>query len=220
MLSILKSPITFWLKWVIDKISWKFKNPSLKLEYLAWCKNSKFGVNVSLLKNSIVKNSEIDNMTYVGANTNINNSKIGKFCSIGPGCRIGPGQHPTDTFVSTHPAFYSTNIYNRIGFADKQYFEEYKKIYIGNDVWLGANVIIVDGINIGDGAMVAAGAIVTKDVPPYAIVGGIPAKILKYRFEDEEIKFLLKEKWWNRDFSWMKNNQKLFLDIKSYIKNI
>lgn len=220
MLSILKSPFTLWLKWLIDKLLWKFKNPSLKLEYLAWCKNSYFGKNVSLLKNSIVKNSKIGSMTYVGAFTNINNCKTGKFCSIGPGCRIGPGQHPTDTIVSTHPAFYSTNVYNRIGFTDKQCFEEYIEIIIGNDVWIGANVIIVDGVNIGDGAMIAAGAVVTKDVAPYAIIGGIPAKVLKYRFDEENIDYLLKIKWWDRDFSWMKKNQKQFLDIESFKKNI
>ncbi|MFC2097905.1 CatB-related O-acetyltransferase, partial [Bacteroidota bacterium] len=125
-----------------------------------------------------------------------------------------------DNFVSTHPAFYSKQKQARITFAEKQYFEEYEKILIENDVWLGANVIIVDGVKIGNGAMIGAGAVVTKDVPPYAIMGGVPAKIIKYRFEKDKIDFLQKSEWWNKDIDWLKKNYQLFHNIQKFQNEI
>ncbi len=74
----------------------------------------------------------------------------------------------------------------------------FKRVKIGNDVWIGYGALIVGGVTIGDGACIGAGAIVTKDVPPYAIVGGVPAKVLKYRFPEQIIAKLLDEKWWNK----------------------
>jgi serine acetyltransferase len=84
---------------------------------------------------------------------------------------------------------------------------------IGNDVWIGANVTILDGIRIGDGAIVATNALVTKNVPPYAILGGVPAKQLKKRFTDEQIGFLLKLKWWDKREEWISEHAKYFNSI-------
>ena len=93
--------------------------------------------------------------------------------------------------------FYHTgNIFGKT-FAVKEAFERYKRLTIGNDVWIGANVYIKNGIVIGDGSVIAAGAVVVKDVPPYAIVGGVPAKIIRYRFPQDIIDGLLTIKWWN-----------------------
>jgi tetrahydrodipicolinate N-succinyltransferase len=78
---------------------------------------------------------------------------------------------------------------------------------------------LIDGVTIGDGAIIGAGAVVTKDVPPYAIVGGIPARLIKYRFEPDEIEFLLKLKWWDKDLEWIKNNSKLFNNIKKLMQS-
>ena len=89
--------------------------------------------------------------------------------------------------------------------------------HIGNDVWIGLNATILDGVTIGDGAIVAAGAVVTKDVPPYAVVGGVPAKIIKYRFTESQIDFLLKFRWWEKDRKWIQQNYKRFQDIESFI---
>ena len=77
---------------------------------------------------------------------------------------------------------------------------------IGNDVWIGNDVRIIGGITIGDGAIVGLGAVVTKDVPPYAVVGGVPAKIIRYRFEQDKIEELLRDKWWNKEEEWIKDN--------------
>jgi serine acetyltransferase len=98
-------------------------------------------------------------------------------------------------------------------------FKEYEHTTIGNDVWIGANAIIKSGIKIGDGAIVASGAVVTKDVAPYSIIGGVPAKHLKYRFSDSQILFLKSLKWWDKDLEWLKSNKALFTDIDEMIKS-
>lgn len=92
---------------------------------------------------------------------------------------------------------------------DKRYFCE-----IGNDVWIGSDVIILQGVKIGNGAIVASGAVVTKDVPDFAIVGGVPAKIIRYRFTKDEINFLNQLQWWNRQEKWIQNHALYFSDIK------
>jgi acetyltransferase-like isoleucine patch superfamily enzyme len=161
----------------------------------------------------ILQKVELGDFTYVANGSNIKNTNIGKFCSIGPDIKCGLGRHPAHTFVSTHPIFFSTLKQAQITFADKNYFEDYKNIEIGNDVWIGANAIILDGIKIHDGSIIAANSVVTKNVPPYAIVAGSPAKIVKYRFNEDEIQYLLQNKWWERDVSWIKDNFKLFHDI-------
>jgi chloramphenicol O-acetyltransferase type B len=161
--------------------------------------------NVHLLSNCIINNANIDSYSYVGKNSMVQNASIGKFCSISNDVFIGLGSHPTDYF-STSPIFYKKKNIIEIDLISQDYpFQEYENIKIGNDVWIGAKAIVLDGITIGHGAVVAANAVVTKDVPPYAIVGGVPAKILKYRFNDEKIKILLKSNWWDDDLIVIRN---------------
>lgn len=147
-------------------------------------------------KGTHIHGSKIGRHSYV-ASARIVNTTIGTFCSIGPGVKIGGlGIHPTDC-LSTHPAFYSTLMQSGKTFATTNLFEELKSNTVGNDVWIGARVLVLDGISIGDGAIVAAGAVVTKNVPPYSIVGGVPARLIRSRFGSAEIEFLLKWQWWN-----------------------
>ena len=132
----------------------------------------------------------------IGKNCIINNCSIGRFCAIAERTRIGIGKHPID-MVSTHTSFYSNNKITE-SFADGMYFEEYpKKTVIGHDVWIGFNSVIGGGIKIGDGAVIAYGSHVYKPVPSYAIVRGIPAQIIAYRFPQDIIEKLLEIKWWN-----------------------
>lgn len=175
--------------------------------------------------NSYITSSHIGYGSYLGAGTKISKAKIGKYTSIGPRINCVFGRHPSDTFVSTHPIFFSTNKQMGFSYTDVPLFEESApnrdeegkySILIGNDVWIGANVTLMDGISIGDGAIVASNALVNKDVPPYSIVGGVPAKVIKKRFTDEQIEFLLKLKWWDKPESWIKENAPLFVDIEKF----
>jgi acetyltransferase-like isoleucine patch superfamily enzyme len=151
--------------------------------------------------------------------------KIGRYSSIAPFVQCIMGRHPIySPFVSTSPAFYSLLKQNGGTFVTKQKYEEIifadnenkYSIIIGNDCWIGYGASIINGIKIGDGAVVLAHAVVTKDVMPYAIVGGVPAHILKYRYEQDEIDLLLKFKWWNKDITWIKNHIELFSDMEKF----
>ena len=174
---------------------------------------------------SHLHNCEIGKMTYLGSNCKILNAKIGRFCSFASGVKIIYGAHPTDTWISTHPAFYSKSNCCGVSYSSENLFEEYKytdpekkfMVTIGNDVWIGTDVKINGGVTIGDGAIVLAGAVVTKDVLPYSIVGGIPAKPVGSRFEEEDVDFLLKLKWWDKSPEWLAENAKYFNDI-NYLK--
>ncbi len=156
---------------------------------------------------------------------------IGKFSSIGSRCKFTNAMHPYKyPYVTTSSLFYSINGYKSPtgkSFAKKQTFEEFKyydmerKIVnkIGSDVWIGLDVNLIGGVEIGDGAVVLSRAVVTKDVPPYAIVGGIPAKVIGYRYDEETISFLQKIQWWNNSEEWFRENWKLLNsldDLKKY----
>lgn len=128
------------------------------------------------------------------------------------------GDHPTSQFVSTSPAFYFANSPVGMSYTDVDLFEENKKeVIIGNDVWIGQSVLIKPGVVIGDGAIIGAGAVVTKNVAPYAIVVGVPAQIIKYRFSDEQIKKLLNIKWWDKDKEWIEEKAYLFSDVDAFL---
>lgn len=178
--------------------------------------NCEIGHYITLYENVIIGESILGDFSYISSSTKIVNAHIGKFCSIGPDCLIGLGKHPSSHYVSTHPIFFSTSSPAQVSFSDKTYFVGHEKITIGNDVWIGARAIVLDGVIIGDGAIIAAGAVVTKNVPAYAVVGGIPAKVLKFRFSEKHIEFLLSVKWWDRDIHWLKDHHKLFLTINDF----
>jgi acetyltransferase-like isoleucine patch superfamily enzyme len=154
--------------------------------------------------------------SYIAKDTSLVDISIGKFCSIGNGIKNHLGNHPSRVFVSSHPAFYSPNAPTG-AFVEREYFEEFgKNVSIQNDVWIGAGALLMDGVTVGNGAIVAARSVVTKDVPPYAIVGGTPAKLIRYRFDEEEIELLEKSQWWNKDLSWIEKNVGLFHDVKKF----
>jgi acetyltransferase-like isoleucine patch superfamily enzyme len=145
-----------------------------------------------------IKHSSVGDYSYIGPSSDVSDTIIGKFCSISDNCRIGTASH-TLNHISTSPIFTlkkngtgSTWIKESIAHTN-----ETKKVKIGNDVWIATRVIIKDGISIGDVAIIGAGAVVVKDVPPYAVVGGVPAKVIKYRFNQDIIDRLLALQWWN-----------------------
>tara|TARA_Y100001933_G_scaffold251641_1_gene289595 strand:- start:1256 stop:1885 length:630 start_codon:yes stop_codon:yes gene_type:complete len=178
-------------------------------------------------RNSSIVASRIGYGSYIAEGTKISKAVIGRYCSIGPNVNCIFGKHPSTTFVSTHPSFFALKTPVGFTYADKQYFTEFAaphegnySITIGNDVWIGANVSLMDGVKIGDGAIVAANALVTKDVEPYSIVGGVPAKIIKKRFTDKEIAFLLQFKWWEKSKEWIANNASHFRNIEDFMEHL
>lgn len=157
---------------------------------------SKVSKKAKIYRQSKIYNSEVGDYSYIGPRSQIINAEIGKFCSVAFDCNIGLASH-TLSHISTSPIF--TECKNGTGYrwvkADK--YKNIKVVRLGNDVWVGTKSIIMSGVEIGDGAVIAAGAIVTKDIPAYAIVGGIPAKIIKYRFDLPIRELLQGKKWWN-----------------------
>ena len=193
--------------------------------------NCKFEGDNMLGRYVYLMGSSIGRGTYIAFNSTIYWTKIGRYCSIGDNVRIGLGNHPINENISTHPAFYknvkkscgftfhndNNDIFNSLRFvnSNKKYVVE-----IGNDVWIGANAMIMDGVKINDGAIIAGGAIVTKDVEPYSVIAGIPAKTIKYRFSDEYISILNDFKWWNMPIEWIKKNYYSFSNPKGFINKI
>lgn len=162
--------------------------------------------------------------SYIGANSSLS-ADIGRFTSIAGHVRTIIGRHAyTYPFATTSPCFFSLNPHNLqsgFTFATEQVFEEITNVdkhhnisvKIGNDCWIGEDVMLVGGVTVGNGAVILAGAVVTKDIPPYAIVCGVPARILRYRYDEKTIAFLQSIKWWNNSEEWFRTNWKLMCDI-------
>ncbi|MFM5751462.1 CatB-related O-acetyltransferase [Aeromonas veronii] len=175
----------------------------------------------------IAKNVSIGDYSYLGIRCIVDKGTvIGKFCSIGANCYLGPGSHPT-TWLSTHPFQY-----NQIHFPrDDEYKSIHRKklvpessLVIGSDVYIASGVTILKGVNIGHGAIIGANSTVTKDIPPYAIAVGSPAKVIRYRFEKHIIELLLKIKWWDLPLEVIRSiefdNIELAIDQLCMIKGI
>lgn len=162
--------------------------------------------------------------SYVGPYSKVS-AQIGRFTSIASYVCTVAGRHAYQApFATTCPMFFSLNPnHSQSGstFATEQMFEELKfavpekqlDVEIGNDVWIGERAMLIGGIHIADGAVVLAGAVVTKGVPPYAIVGGVPAKIIRYRYDEETINFLMNIQWWNNSEDWFKEHWRLLTNI-------
>lgn len=158
----------------------------------------------------IKRETKVGAYTYVSHDSVLDNTTMGRFCSIADHCRIGMPSHDAQ-MISTSPVFTLRHNAARTKWAREDFADyESQPVTIGNDVWIASHVLVVGGITIGDGAIVAAGAVVTKDVPPYAIVGGVPAKIIRYRFAPETIALLEKAQWWNLPEETLRDNHDLF----------
>lgn len=163
--------------------------------------------------------------SYIGRGCHLN-AIIGKYCCISDRVHTISGTHPSKTFVSIHPAFYSTKKQCGCTYVTEDCFDEVLRdpvegsttVYIGNDVWIGCDVTLIGGIQIGDGAIIAAGAVVTCDVEPYTIVVGVPAKLIRKRFTEEQIRFLKEFCWWNKEPAWFFENNDSFRNIEDFMK--
>ena len=194
--------------YVLAKYQAKYTNSKFYSEVIL--DNVVFGNYNVVFKNVLLSNSTIGSHTYIQKNSTIFNAIIGKYCSIASNVSIGPGIHKIDG-PSTHPSFYLRDAPLQIKYVKIDKFVPFKRTIIENDVWIGEGVIIIDGVKIGNGAIIAAGSIVAKDVEPYTIVGGVPAKLIKKRFDEITIDKLLKSKWWDQTESWVEKNHENIL---------
>jgi acetyltransferase-like isoleucine patch superfamily enzyme len=178
-------------------------------------KNSTIHPTSKIEAGSEIVNTIFEKHSYCGYNCEIVNAHIGSFCSISNNVTIGGGMHPLN-WVSTSPVFYEGRDSVKAKFSTHQR-DFPKMVLIGNDVWIGKSVIIKQGVKIGHGAVVGMGSIVTKDIEPYTIVGGNPAKVIRKRFPDDIVKALLEIEWWNLSDADLKKYAIHFKDPQSFI---
>lgn len=210
----------------IERQRTRIKNRSKSIKINKGCNvtsNSFFEGNNVLGDNTYFRGS-LGKGTYIGSDAHID-AKIGRYCSIAENVKVLTGKHPSKDFVSTHPAFYSIAKQAGFSYTDVQLFDESSRIngygaIIGNDVWIGSGVMINGGVRIGNGSIIAAGSVVTKDVEPYSIVGGVPARLIRKRFSEENIIFLEEFQWWEKDEDWLRENVVSFQSILSFISKI
>jgi acetyltransferase-like isoleucine patch superfamily enzyme len=178
--------------------------PGAKLSLSSDVRYSDLRGNNEIGKRSVVHRSTLGEYSYLGDDCRIINVEIGRFSALGCGIKTAFGSHPHH-YLSQHPATYSV-ISGMPSFARTQLYEtehaltpDGKFVSIGHDVWIGDGVSIFDGVTIGHGAAVGANSLVTKSIPPYAIVRGTPATVVKYRFPQQDIDALLHLQWWAWD---------------------
>ncbi len=171
---------------------------------------------------------EVGYSTMIGNNAIIGNTKIGHYSCIGD-IHTLIGRHPVKgESIAIHPAFFSKEAQFGYTYVDKTSFEEAGwsdrengfNITIGNDVWVGYSVSICDGVTIGDGAVVGAGSLVVKDIEPYAIYAGVPAKKIGERFDKETADRLLELRWWDKDKAWIEQHAGLFTDPEAFLDSV
>lgn len=193
------------------------KKKNIRISRFAYIHNCEFAGYNYVDRFCKMRNVQMGKYSYVGFNSDFNQVQIGNYCSIASDVKIGLGHHPTE-FVSTSPVFYSSQ--NPFGLQVNKitYDVAPRKTIIENDVWIGANVIIMDGVQIGNGAVIASGSVVTKDVADYAIVGGVPAKIIRMRFDEATIQRLSASKWWEKEAAALIQTEIKWDDPKNFPK--
>jgi acetyltransferase-like isoleucine patch superfamily enzyme len=192
---------------LLDKIEQKFNGELTNVE---------LEEPVKLYPPNFIAYSRIGKYSYISERSYIYKTTIGRFCSVGPGLLCGWGIHPTNG-ISTSPMFYSTKKQNGFSLSAIDKIDEIKQVTIGNDVFIGANVTILNGVIVGDGAVIGAGCVVSKDVPPYSIAVGSPMRIIKKRFDENQIEALLKIKWWDWQESDFNKVEEYFFRVDEFI---
>ena len=190
--------------------------PGIQFKPLAYATaDCEFEVPCRIWEYSRLSSVKMGRHSYCGEGCLIVHATIGRFCSIGNEVIIGTWLHPTH-LVSTFPGFYSSSKHT-INLRQDENIKQTADVFIGNDVWIGHRAILFGGITIGDGAIIGAGAIVTKDVAPYAVVAGVPARTLRKRFQQSTVDHLLKLRWWDYDDETLRKYSDLFGDPDAFL---
>jgi len=198
------------IEYIISKIVKKLHFKAVKNSFVH--RSSSIGQGSSFIESTMDRNS------FCGYDCTIVKSKIGSFCSIASNCEIGGANHTID-WVSTSPVFNINKDQIRKKYSHFE-FDPMQQTKIGNDVWIGANCLIKSGVTIGDGAIIGMGSVVTKNVPPYTIVAGIPAKVIRNRFEESITKDLLELRWWDMEDSKLKKYAQHIKDPAIFIREV
>ncbi|MCR5625732.1 MAG: antibiotic acetyltransferase [Lachnospiraceae bacterium] len=187
----------------------------------AYFKNSTLGGRNYLGKNTVIKDTRLGFGSYINNNGDISHTVIGKYTSIGANVSTVIGNHPIREQVALHPAFTNPEKIFGFSYAKRKTFKDMEAhIEIGNDVWIGNNVLIMDGVRIADGSVIGTGAIVTKDTEPYSINVGVPAHKKGLRYDEETIKLLLSDKWWDKGEAWIIEHIEEFKDVGDFVGKI
>lgn len=177
------------------KIAETFIDPTAALRETA------IGSRCEVLEHTRVEYSTLGDFSYLGPNCMVADAHIGKFCAIAASVRIGAPNHPMDR-PSLHRFTYCPEYYSAEAVRDERFFADRRAavVTIGHDVWIGHGVIVLPGVTVGDGAVLAAGAVVSRDVAPYTIVGGVPARMIRERFPRDIARRLAQIAWWDWPF--------------------
>jgi acetyltransferase-like isoleucine patch superfamily enzyme len=197
------------VKYVFPKLLRKIINPCA-------IKNSRVDKTAKGDIGSIISNSEMGRYSYIGEHTSLLSTTVGSFTSISNYCAIGGASH-TMEWASMSPVFINSRGLLKTKFAHYSYTTS-TRTYIGNDVWIGSHCLIKAGVSIADGAVVGMGAVVTKDIGPYEIWAGVPAKFIRKRFDNETIQSLLKSEWWSKEKKEIKKLAIYVTDVERFIQ--
>lgn len=200
----------------------------MRMEYV-WCKILKKIRGKSVIQSCISKQAKIgsgsnvinvkmDRNSYCGYDCTLVNCNIGAFCSIADNVSIGLASHPVG-WVSMSPVFLNERSILKKKYAT-HFYESSCETHIGNDVWIGKGAYLKAGITVGNGAVIGMGSVVTKDVPDYAVVGGIPARVMYMRFSKEEVKQLIQTEWWNWEEDKLKEYAIHFNNIDKFLEKV
>jgi len=177
------------------------------------------GSYTQIQAHSVLLDVTMGDFSYCAGYNQIYYTDIGRFCSIASFVRINPGNHPTYTRIAQHHFTYRSAQYG-LGEDDADFFAWRKQdaITIGHDVWIGHGAIIMPGVQIGNGAVVGAGAVVTKDVPPYAVAVGMPARPIKVRFSSDLVEKIERCRWWDWDVDTLRERLDDFRNMEAFTR--